>query len=148
MKVNRDDTIKMIVIALLGSTPIAFMTFDFMFPNISTPSLEKNMMAVLAISALVGLPCGYLSRRTDMAMMTVILYTAIGYALAVVLYSAPYLTHHIALILPGFYYAMFFRFTLLLLFLYVLGGFVGTVLGQWIRDSIGTEETSLTWKEK
>ena len=148
MKLTKDDVVKLALVSAISAPPIAFMTFDFMFPSISTPSLQKNLMVVFLLSILAGMPSGYFTRRTDLAMVSVFFYTAVGYVLAVLLYSAPYTLHDLEQVLPGFYYAMFFRFTLLLLFLYVLGGFVGTVLGQWIRDSIGREETSLTWKQE
>jgi hypothetical protein len=48
--------------------------------------------------------------------------------------------------LPSFYYGIFFRFTVILLFLFVLGGFIGTILGQMVRDMIRREETGLVFK--
>jgi VIT1/CCC1 family predicted Fe2+/Mn2+ transporter len=147
VKLNRDDVAKMGLMALLSAPPIAFMTFDFMFPNISTPSLEKNLMVVFLISILAAVPSGYFTRRTDLAMVTVFLYTAVGYILAVALYSAPYTIFNLEQVLPAFYYAMFFRFTVVLLFLFVLGGFIGTVFGQMVRDMIRKEQTSLTFKD-
>lgn len=136
----------MVLMALMSAPPIAFMTFDFMFPNISTPSLEKNLMVVFFISILAAIPSGYFTRRTDLAMVTVFLYTAVGYALAVLLYSTPYTLFNLEQILPEFYYAMFFRFTIVLLFLFILGGFIGSVFGQMVRDMIRREETGLTFK--
>lgn len=146
-RVRREDLVDMVIMTLLSSTPIAFVTFDYMFPNISTPSFEKNLMASFLVSMLVGIPSGYFSRRTDMAMMTVISYVSFGYLLALGLYSAPYTIYNLELILPGFYYTLFFRFTVILLFLYILGGFVGTIFGQIVRDSIRREETSLEFPE-
>jgi hypothetical protein len=117
------------------------MTFDFMFPNISTPSLGKNLLVVFLLSILTGMPSGFFSRRTDLSMVSVFLYTAVGYALAVLFYSAPYTLYNLEQILPDIYYAMFFRFTIILLFLFVLGGFMGAVFGQMVRDWIRREET-------
>jgi len=136
----------MALMAVISAPPIAFMTFDFMFPNISTPSLEKNLMVVFLLSILTAIPSGYFTRRTDLAMVTVFLYTAVGYVLAVALYSAPYTIFDLEQVLPAFYYAMFFRFTIILLFLFILGGFIGTVFGQMVRDMIRREETALTFK--
>jgi hypothetical protein len=147
MKVTRDDIIKMIVTALLGSTPIAFMTFDFMFPNISFPSLDKNLLAEFLLSILIGVPAGYIARRTDVAMMTVISYVALGYTLAVVFYSVPYTVYNLDLVLSEFYYTLFFRMTILLLFFFVLGGIVGAIFGQIIRDSMRKEETRLDFPD-
>jgi len=148
MKLDRSDVIRLGLVSLLSATPIGFVTFDFMFPNISTPSLGKNLMLIFALSVLAGMPPGYFQKRTDLAMMSVILYTAVGYVMAVVLYSAPYTICNLQNILPSFYYAMFFRFTIILLFLYVFGGFVGSVLGQLIRDSIRREETRMEFEGK
>jgi hypothetical protein len=148
MKLDRSDVVRLGLISLLSATPIGFVTFDFMFPNVSTPSLAKNLMLIFALSVLAGMPAGYFQKRTDLAMMSVILYTAVGYIMAVVLYSAPYTLYNIENILPSFYYAMFFRFTIILLFLYVFGGFVGSILGQLIRDSIRREETKLEFESK
>lgn len=145
MKLTKDDVAKLGLVSVLSAPPIAFMTFDFMFPNISTPSLGKNLMLVLLLSILTGMPSGYFTRRTDMAMVSVFFYTAVGYALAVLLYSAPYTVYHLDQVLSDFYYAMFFRFTIILLFLFVLGGFMGTVFGQMVRDWVRSEETRLTF---
>ena len=136
----------MALMAGISAPPIAFMNFDFMFPNISTPSLEKNLMVVFLLSILTAIPSGYFTRRTDLAMVTVFLYTAVGYVLAVALSSAPYTIFDLEQVLPAFYYAMFFRFTIILLFLFILGGFIGTVFGQMVRDMIRREETALTFK--
>ncbi|MGQ9587231.1 MAG: hypothetical protein ACUVT7_02460 [Thermoplasmata archaeon] len=147
MKLTGDDVVKMALLSLLGAPPIAFMTFDFMFPNISTPSLGKNLMVVFLLSVLTGMPGGYFTRRTDLAMVSVFFYTATGYVLAVVLYSVPYTVYNIEEVLPDFYYAMFFRLTVILLFLFVLGGFMGTVFGQIVRDWVRREETRLTFRD-
>jgi hypothetical protein len=127
---------------------IAYMTIDFLFPNMSVASLDKNLMAMLAISIVVGMPSGYLIRRSDLAMVTVIAYVSIGYVLALVYYSMPYTIYDVELVLPSFYYMLFFRFTVILLFIFVLGGFMGAVFGQIMRDSVSREATSLTWSQK
>ena len=148
MKLAREDLIKMALITLLSAPPIAYMTFDFMFPNISTPSFEKNLMLVFLLSIMTGMSSGYFTKRTDLAMVTVFFYTAVGYMLAVLLYSAPYTFYNLESLLPDFYYAMFFRFTIILLFLFVLGGFMGTVFGQMVRDWIRKEETGLVFADR
>ena len=133
------------MMALVSCPPIAYMSFDFMFPNISTPSLEKNLLSVFLLSTLVGMPVGYGSRRTDAAVVTVVLYVTVGYLVGAAAYSTPYMLYGLELILPGFYYSLYFRFTILLVFLYVLGGFIGAILGQVVKDSIRREETKATW---
>jgi len=145
MRIDAADLRRLLTVSLMSAPPIAFMTFDFMFPNLSTPSLNKEMIVVLTMSMLAGVPSGYFIRRFDLSMLSVITYTAAGYLLAVAYYSAPYTLYDMELILPGFYYAIFFRFTLLLLFLFVLGGFVGVVFGQLLWDNIRKEETRLTF---
>jgi len=147
-KLTWDDIERMALLSLLGAPPIAFMTFDFFFPNVSTPSLEKNLLVVLLLSILAGIPSGLFSRRVDLAIATTFLYVTVGYLFAFVLYSGPYLLYGLDLLLPTFYYLMFFRFTIILLFLFVLGGFMGAVLGVIIRDSIRREETRLTFPER
>jgi len=146
MKLKKEDLAKMGLMMLLSAPPIAFMTFDFMFPNISTPSLQKNLMVVFLVSILAAIPSGYFTMRTDLAIVTVFLYTAVGYVLAVALYSAPYTVFNLEEVLPSFYYGMFFRFTVILLFLFILGGFIGTIFGQMVRDMVRKEETGLIFK--
>ena len=143
MKLRRSDLAVLGVVTVLGAFPIGFMTFDFMFPNMSTPSLSKNLLAAFLISILVAIPAGYLTRRVDMAMITVIMYVASGYLFGLVLYSAPYTIYSLHQILASFYYAMYFRFTIIMLFIYTLGGFMGAVFGQYVRASIGKQETRL-----
>jgi len=145
MRLTKDDGVRMALVSALSAPPIAFMTFDFMFPNISTPSLGKNLMVVFLLSILTAIPSGYFTRRTDLAMVSVFFYTAVGYALAALLYSAPYTLYNLDQVLSDFYYAMFFRFTIILLFLFVLGGFMGAVFGQMVRDWVRSEETRLTF---
>ena len=146
MKLTKDDVVKLALVSALSAPPIAFMSFDFMFPNISTPSLQKSLLFVFLLSILTGMPSGYFTRRTDLAMVSVFFYTAVGYALAVLLYSAPYTLYNLDQVLSDFYYAMFFRFTIILLFLFILGGFMGAVFGQMVRDGVRGEETRLTFK--
>lgn len=147
MKLTTDEVVKALLLMVMSGTPIAYMSFDFMFPNISTPSLEKNLLVLFLMSMLAGIGPGYFLRRTSLAMMTVILYVAFGYALAVTMYSTPYTLYDLELVLPSFYYALFFRYTIILLFLFVLGGFIGVVFGQLVWDSIRREETRLSWTE-
>src|SRR4030042_4279691 len=130
MKFTKEDLAKMALISLISAPPVAFMTFDFLFPKLSAPSFGKSLLLVLSLSVLTGMPSGYFTKRTDLAMVNVFFYTASGYALAVLLYSAPYTIYDLENLLPEFYYAMFFRFTIVLLFIFVLGGFMGTVFGQ------------------
>lgn len=148
MKLTRDDISKMALVSLIGAPPIAFMSFDFMFPNISTPSFGKSLLLVFLLSVMTAIPSGYFTKRTDLAMVSVFFYTAIGYALAVLFYSAPYTLYDLEQVLSDFYYAMFFRFTIILLWLFILGGFMGTMFGQVVRDWIRREETSLTFAEE
>lgn len=143
MRFRAADLRRLAAVSLMSAPPIAFMTFDFMFPNISTPSLNKEMIVVLAMSMLVGVPSGYFINRFDLAMLSVISYTSVGYIVGLAYYSAPYTLYDIELILPSFYYTLYFRFTILLLFLFVLGGFVGVVFGQLLRDNVWKEETRL-----
>ena len=58
MKLSKEDIIVSVLVMLMSSTPIAFMSFDFMFPNISTPSLEKNLLLLFIVSILIGAPSG------------------------------------------------------------------------------------------
>jgi len=148
MKLVREDFVKLVLISLISAPPIAFMTFDFMFPNVSTPSFGKSLLLVFLLSILTGMPSGYFTKRTDLAMVSVFFYTAVGYALAVLFYSAPYTLYDLENLLPAFYYAMFFRFTIILLWLFILGGFMGTMFGQLVRDWIRREETGLVFAER
>lgn len=148
MKLNRDELVKSLLMMVVSGIPIGFMSFDFMFPNMSTPSLDKNLLVVLMVSILAGVGPGYFLRRTSLAMFSVILYVAFGYALGVVMYSAPYSMYDIELVLPSFYYTIYFRYTVILLFIFVLGGFIGVVFGQLVSDSIRREETRLSWTER
>jgi hydrogenase/urease accessory protein HupE len=143
VRYDREDLKKVLAISLLSAPPIALMSFDFMFPNITTPSMNKEMLVMMAVSMLAGIPSGYFNRRSDLAMLSVVIYTAVGYILGVAYYSAPFTVYNIELILPGFYYTLFFRYTVILLFIFVLGGFIGAVFGQLVRDSMRSETTKL-----
>ncbi len=142
----REEAPRTVALALLSAPPIAFMAFDFFFPNLSTPSLNKNLMLVFLISILTGVPSGYFSRRLDAAMVTVLLYVSLGYILGLTFYSVPFLFYNIHVLLPGFYYMIFVRYTIILLFMFVLGGFIGAVFSGMLRDSVKGEETKLTFQ--
>ncbi|MCJ7489595.1 MAG: hypothetical protein MUO87_05580, partial [Thermoplasmata archaeon] len=88
MKIRLDDWIRVLVLALITAPAIAFMTFDFVFPNISTPSLQKNLLVAFLLSILFGMPAGYMTRRTDVAVVTVVVYVLAGYVLAIIAYTA------------------------------------------------------------
>ena len=148
MRLNKSDLWQMLAITLMSAPPIAYMSFDFMFPNLTPFSTGKNLLVILAISFLTGMPSGYFIRRTDLSLLTTILYTGSGYALAVLMYSGPYTFYHADMVLPSLYYALFFRFTIILLFFYMIGGFVGAIFGQMVREAIGREETSTSFAEK
>ena len=62
MRFREDDWKRVLMVTLICAPAIAFMTFDFVFPNISTPSLEKNLMVAFLMSMLFGMPAGYLNR--------------------------------------------------------------------------------------
>ncbi|MCJ7606474.1 MAG: hypothetical protein MUO94_01330 [Thermoplasmata archaeon] len=143
------DGLKRVVLAtFLGAPAIAFMSFDFMFPNLSTPSLDKSVLAVLLISIVTGMPVGYVTRRIDLALLSVLSYTAAGYLIGLLMYSSPYLMYDIEILLPSLYYTAFIRYTVILVFIFAFGGFVGAVFGGLIRESVDREETSLTWRER
>lgn len=148
MRLGRQDVWRMLGVVLVSAPAIAYTSFDFMFPSLTPFSTDKNLLLILAISFLAGLPSGYFIRRVDLSMLTTMLYTAVGYALAVVMYSAPYAFTNVELVLPGLYYALFFRLTIILLFFFVMWGFIGTILGHVIRDALTREETSFMFAEK
>jgi hypothetical protein len=133
---------------LLGAPAVAFMAFDFMFPNISTPSLGKNMLVVLLISILNGLPPGVITKRVDLSLLSVLSYTVAGYLIGLLMYTSPYLLYDIEILLPSLYYTAFIRYTIILVFIFALGGFIGAIFGGLLRESIGREETSLTWRTR
>ena len=147
MRIRRDDLAGMLVVSLFSIPAIAFMTYDFVFPNITTPSLEKNILVAFLLAILFGMPSGYLLKRTDLAILNVLVYVALGYTLAVVAYSAPFLFYDFEVIFPGIYFLFFMNRTVIPLMLFVLGGFIGVVVGELLRDSIDTGET-VQWFSK
>ena len=133
---------------LFGAPAVAFMAFDFMFPNVSTPSLGKNMLVVLLISILNGLPAGCITKRVDLSLLSVLSYTVAGYLLGLLLYTSPYLMYDIEILLPSLYYTAFIRYTVILVFVFILGGFMGAIFGGLLRESMNREETSLSWRTR
>ncbi len=142
MKIRREDWTRMFMVALFSAPAIAFMTFDFVFPNLSSLSLGKNLLAAFLLAALFGMPSGYLTRRTDLAIVTVILYVFIGYILAIIAYSTPFLFYDFKVIFPDLYIMFFLNMTVILLMLFVFAGFIGVILGQLLAESFEKEETS------
>ena len=142
MRIRAEDWRRMLVVALMVAPAIAFMTFDFVFPNMSTPSLGKNMLVAFLLSILFGMPSGYLTRRTDLAIVTVIMYVFIGYIIAIVAYSAPFTVYDFNIIFPGLYFLFFLNMTVIPLMLMVLGGFIGVIMGQLLGESMDLEETA------
>lgn len=142
MRIRKEDLSRMLVVSLFSVPVIAMMTFDFVFPNISVLSLGKNMLVAFLIAVLFGMPPGYYLRRTDTGIVTVLLYISIGYVLSMVTYSAPFLFYEFRVIFPGLYFLFFLNRTIILVLLFVLGGFIGVVLGQMLRESVETEETA------
>ena len=142
MRVRADDLKRMLIVSLFSVPAVAFMTFDFVFPNISTPSLDKNMLAGFLVAILFGMPSGYFLRRTDIAILTVFVYVLVGYMVAILAYSAPFLFYEFRIIFPGLYFMFFLNRTVILMMLFVLGGFIGVVLGQLLGESTEKEETA------
>jgi hypothetical protein len=142
VRIRAEDWRRMLVVALMIAPAIAFMTFDFVFPNMSTPSLGKNMLVAFLLSILFGMPSGYLTRRTDLAIVTVIMYVFIGYIIAIVAYSAPFTVYDFNIIFPGLYFLFFLNMTVIPLMLMVLGGFIGVIMGQLLGESMDLEETA------
>jgi hypothetical protein len=142
VKVRKDDWFRIIVITLISAPAIAFMTFDFVFTNISTPTLDKNLMAAFLMSILFGMPSGYMTRRTDVAILSVILYVIVGYLIALVAYSAPFLFYDFGIVFPDLYVMFFLNMTVILEMLFFLGGIVGVIIGQVLRESYERDETS------
>ena len=147
MRIGRGDLKRMLTISLFGIPSIAFVIFDFVFPNISTLSLEKNMLVAFLLSMLFGMPSGYFLKRTDQAIITVLIYVFFGYALALVAYSAPFIFYDFSIIFPGLYFLFFFNRTVILIMILFLGGIIGVVFGQLVRDSTETEETAQWFKK-
>lgn len=130
------------LMALISAPGVAFVFFDFLFPNLSTPSLEKNMLVLFLLAILFGMPSGYLTRRTDLAILTVILYVFLGYVIAIVAYSAPFSVYDFSIVFPGLYIMFFLNMTVIPLLILVLGGFIGVIVGQLLGESMDKEETA------
>jgi fructose-specific phosphotransferase system IIC component len=148
VKIDKRELLKLPLLALLSAPPIAFATFVFVFPNVSTPSIEKSLPLAMLVGLFGGIPSGYYMTRTSTALVSVIVGSIAGYIFALVLYSTPYLLYDIELILPEYYYGMFFRFTIVLLLIYMFVGFVGAVMGQLLRGLRGGGETSTSFEER
>jgi hypothetical protein len=118
------------------------MTFDFVFPNIAVPSLQRNILVAFLLSVLFGMPTGYLTRRTDLAFVTVMVYVFVGYVFALAAYSAPFLFYDFGVIFPDLYVLFFLNLTVILVMIFVLGGIVGVILGQILRESNERDETA------
>lgn len=142
MRVRGEDWRRMGVMALMSAPGVAFVFFDFIFPNLTTPSLDKNMLVLFLLAIMFGMPSGYLTRRTDLAIVTVLLYVTMGYVLAVVAYSAPFTIYDFSIIFPGLYFMFFVNMTVIPLLVIVLGGFIGVILGQVLGESMDREETA------
>lgn len=142
MRVRGEDWRRMLVMALMSAPGVAFVFFDFIFPNLTTPSLDKNMLVLFLLAIIFGMPSGYLTRRTDLAILTVLLYVIIGYVLAIVAYSAPFTVYDFSVIFPGLYFMFFVNMTVIPLLIIVLGGFIGVILGQLLGESMDREETA------
>ncbi|UCE90903.1 MAG: hypothetical protein JSV90_05605 [Methanobacteriota archaeon] len=142
LSIRADDWKRILVLSLISAPAIAFMSFDFVFPNVSTPSLDKNLLVAFLVAALFGTPAGYFNRRTDHAIMTVFVYITIGYVIALIAYSAPFLFYDFEVIFPGLYIMFFLNMTVILIMLFVFGGIVGVIVGQVLRESYEREETA------
>jgi hypothetical protein len=142
MTIRREDWGGMCTLALMSAPAIAFMTFDFVFPNISAPSLGKNMFAAFLVSALAAMPSGYLLRKTDVAIVTVMVYTFLGYVLAIVAYAGPFLFFDFSVIFPGLYILFFLNTTIIPFLIFMVGGFMGVVFGQILWESAEKGETA------
>ena len=94
------------------------------------------------LSILFGMPAGYMTRRTDVAIVTVIVYVFIGYILAIIAYSAPFLFYDFNVIFPDLYVLFFLNMTVILVMLFFLGGVIGVILGQVLQESYERDETS------
>lgn len=142
MRIRREDWARIAVVALLSAPAFAFMTFDFVFPNVSWPSLDRNMLVAFLLSILFSMPAGYLIRKTDLALLSGLLNVFLGYVLALVTYGAPFILYDFSVVFPDLYFMFFIRMTVVLALLMVLGSFVGVILGQMIGDASGKEETA------
>lgn len=142
MKIRREDWRLIIFLTLVSAPAVAFMTFDFVFPNISTPSLNNNLMMAFLMAILFGVPSGYMTRRTDLALVTVIFYVTVGYLMAIVAYSAPFLFYDFGVVFPDLYVMFFLNMTVILAMMFFVGGIVGMIMGQILRESYERDETS------
>lgn len=148
MRIEREDIFGIVASTFICSTPLAYMSFEFVLPNVSVPGFGSNLLVILLLSVLTGVPAGYLNKRVDFAIVSVILYTALGYGLAFAFYSVPFAVFHAQQVIPGLYYALFLRLTITLLFVFIVGGIMGMIGGQLVRDSIRREETKVLWGEE
>lgn len=142
MRFREDDWKRVLMVTLICAPAIAFMTFDFVFPNISTPSLEKNLMVAFLMSMLFGMPAGYLNRRIDVAIVSVIFYVLVGYVISLIAYSTPFLFYDFGVVFPDLYLMFFLNMTVIVEMLFFFGGIVGVMLGQVLRESYEKGETS------
>ena len=142
LSIRADEWKRILVLSALSAPAIGFMTFDFVFPNVSTPSLDKNLLVGFLMAALFGTPAGFFNRRTDHAILTVFIYIAIGYVIALIAYSAPFLFYDFEVIFPDLYVMFFLNMTVIPMMLFVFGGIIGVIVGQALRESFEKEETA------
>lgn len=145
MGISRSDLFWLTATSLICSAPVTFLTFEFMLPNMSFPPIGKNLLAIFLLAILTGVPAGYLNERTKYAVTATMSYTFIGYLVSILFYSVPYTVFRAELVLSDLYYAQYVRFTVILIFIFVFGGIVGVVIGQYLKDSIRREETKVAW---
>jgi len=148
VRIEREDIVGFVLATLLCAPPVAFLAFEFMLPSISFPPIGKNLLAVMLLSILTGVPAGLLNRKTSLGIVSVFTYTIAGYMLAFLFYMFPSVAYGATISIPGLYYVAFLRFTIILVFLFVFGGLIGVVSGQYLRDSFDREETKVLWAEK
>ena len=148
MRADREDIYGFVASVLMCSTPVAFLTFEFMLPNVTSPNFGKNLLIILVLSIVTGIPAGILNKKTKPAIVSIFVYTIGGYLLAFLFYMFPFWAYGATLEIPGLYYAAFLRFTIILVFMFVFGGIIGVMAGQYSRDYIGREETKILWSEK
>lgn len=148
MRFEREDLWGFALSVFLCSTPVGYLVFEFMLPNVSYLAFGKNLLVILILSVVAGVPAGLLNRKTNLAIVSVFVYTVIGYLLAFLFYMIPFVAYGATLAIPGLYYVAFLRFTVVLAFVFLFGGIIGVVAGQYLRDSMDREETKLLWGEK
>ena len=148
MNTEREDIYGFVSAVLMCSTPVAFLAFEFMLPNVSFPSFGKNLLIILVLAIVAGICSGLLNKKVGPAIVSVFVYTILGYLLAFLFYMFPFWAYGATLEIPGLYYAAFLRFTVILVFLFIFGGIVGVMGGQFFKDYIGREETKILWSEK